>query len=153
MSERKQDKHASTAGQPRGLGSKNPKQGEEMIGAQAVVASLEAEGVDLVFGYPGGQVGKIGPVQRNGVHGARKRAGHIVRGAYVIRQHAPHRFRQGNALHQLALNLARMVSGSRAPTPAEALRLRVQRRQRCRDRFLARQLYMLRMIPHDRLFP
>ena len=55
MSERKQDKHASTAGQPRGLGSKSPKQGEEMIGAQAVVASLEAEGVDLVFGYPGGQ--------------------------------------------------------------------------------------------------
>ena len=100
-----------------------------------------------------GQVGKIGPVQRNGVHGARKRAGHIVRGAYVIRQHAPHRFRQGNALHQLALNLARMVGGSRAPTPAEALRLRVQRRQRCRDRFLARQLYMLRMVPHDRLFP
>ena len=59
MSERKQDKHASTAGQPRGLGSKNPKQGEEMIGAQAVVASLEAEGVDLVFGYPGGQAIKI----------------------------------------------------------------------------------------------
>ena len=59
MSERKQDKHASTAGQPRGLGSKNPKQGEEMNGAQAVVASLEAEGVDLVFGYPGGQAIKI----------------------------------------------------------------------------------------------
>ena len=59
MSERKQDKHASTAGQPSGLGSKNPKQGEEMIGAQAVVASLEAEGVDLVFGYPGGQAIKI----------------------------------------------------------------------------------------------
>ena len=30
-----------------------------MIGAQAVVASLEAEGVDLVFGYPGGQAIKI----------------------------------------------------------------------------------------------
>ena len=59
MSERKQDKHASTAGQPRGLGSKNPKQGEEMIGAQAVVASLEAEGVDTLFGYPGGQAIKI----------------------------------------------------------------------------------------------
>ena len=54
-----QDQHASTAGQPRGLGSKHPKQGEEMIGAQAVVASLEAEGVDLVFGYPGGQAIKI----------------------------------------------------------------------------------------------
>nr|WP_239442953.1 biosynthetic-type acetolactate synthase large subunit [Gordonibacter sp. An230] len=30
-----------------------------MTGAQAVVASLEAEGVDLVFGYPGGQAIKI----------------------------------------------------------------------------------------------
>ena len=30
-----------------------------MIGAQAVVASLEAEGVDVVFGYPGGQAIKI----------------------------------------------------------------------------------------------
>lgn len=31
------------------------KNGTEMTGAQAVVASLEAEGVDLIFGYPGGQ--------------------------------------------------------------------------------------------------
>ena len=54
---------------------------------------------------------------------------------------------------EYTLPLARMVGGSRAPTPAEALRLRVQRRQRCRHRFLARQLYMLRMVPHDRLFP
>ena len=100
-----------------------------------------------------GQVGKIGPMQRNGVHGARERAGHIVRGAHVVRQHAPHRFRQGNALHQLALHLACMVGGCRAPAPAEALRLRVQRRQRRRHRVLARQLYMLRMVPHDRLFP
>ena len=30
------------------------KQGERMTGAQAVVASLEAAGVEFVFGYPGG---------------------------------------------------------------------------------------------------
>ena len=30
-----------------------------MIGAQAVIASLEAEGVDVVFGYPGGQAIKM----------------------------------------------------------------------------------------------
>ena len=29
---------------------------ERMTGAQAVIASLEREGVDLIFGYPGGQV-------------------------------------------------------------------------------------------------
>ena len=50
---------AAAAGAPRGLGSKTPKQGKTMIGAQAVVASLEAEGVDVVFGYPGGQAIKI----------------------------------------------------------------------------------------------
>lgn len=33
--------------------------GEEMTGAEAVVASLEAEGVAYVFGYPGGQAIKI----------------------------------------------------------------------------------------------
>ena len=59
MSESKSDKHTSTAGQARGLGSKTAKQGTEMIGAQAVVASLEAEGVSTVFGYPGGQAIKI----------------------------------------------------------------------------------------------
>ncbi len=59
MSECKMDKHASSAGEVRGLGSKTPKQNTQMIGAQAVVASLEAEGVDLVFGYPGGQAIKI----------------------------------------------------------------------------------------------
>ena len=59
MSEPKNDKHTSTAGEPRGLGSHTAKQGTEMIGAQAVVASLEAEGVDLIFGYPGGQAIKI----------------------------------------------------------------------------------------------
>ena len=35
------------------------KQGQTMSGAQAVVASLETEGVDTVFGYPGGQAIKI----------------------------------------------------------------------------------------------
>ena len=44
---------------PYGPGSKGPKQGMRMNGAQAVIASLEAEGVDLVFGYPGGQAIKI----------------------------------------------------------------------------------------------
>lgn len=48
-----------TAGAPRGLGNKTPKQGKTMTGAEAVVASLEAEGVDLVFGYPGGQAIKV----------------------------------------------------------------------------------------------
>lgn len=47
------------AGAPRGLGSKNSKQGQRMSGAEAVIASLEAEGVELIFGYPGGQVIKI----------------------------------------------------------------------------------------------
>ena len=46
-------------GAPRGLGSRNPKQGQSMTGAQAIIASLEAEGVDLLFGYPGGQAIKI----------------------------------------------------------------------------------------------
>lgn len=50
---------AASVGAPRGWGSHTDKQGTTMIGAQAVVASLEAEGVDLVFGYPGGQAIKI----------------------------------------------------------------------------------------------
>ena len=50
---------AALAGAPRGLGSKNPKQGLKMTGAQAIVASLEAEGVEVLFGYPGGQTIKI----------------------------------------------------------------------------------------------
>lgn len=53
----------SAANQPpaskQAAGSKNEKQGQTMTGAQAVIASLEAEGVDLVFGYPGGQAIKI----------------------------------------------------------------------------------------------
>ena len=59
MSETNHGKRQAQAGAPRGLGSKTPKQGKEMLGAEAVVASLEAEGVDLVFGYPGGQAIKI----------------------------------------------------------------------------------------------
>ena len=47
------------AGAARGWGSEGPRQGQRMTGAQAVVASLEAEGVDVVFGYPGGQAIKI----------------------------------------------------------------------------------------------
>ena len=53
---------SSTRNQPAAFerpGSKTEKQGTTMTGAQAVIASLEAEGVDLVFGYPGGQAIKI----------------------------------------------------------------------------------------------
>ena len=46
-------------GGPLGLGSKTEKQGRRMNGAEAIIASLEAEGVDLLFGYPGGQAIKI----------------------------------------------------------------------------------------------
>lgn len=46
---------AELMGRSRGLGSKTSKQGKTMLGAQAIIASLEAEGVDTVFGYPGGQ--------------------------------------------------------------------------------------------------
>ena len=42
-----------------GLGPNTGKQGQRMTGAQAVIASLEAEGVETVFGYPGGQAIKI----------------------------------------------------------------------------------------------
>ena len=57
--ERPRPATAAAKGAPRGLGSRTAKQGLEMTGAQAVVASLEAEGVQLVFGYPGGQAIKI----------------------------------------------------------------------------------------------
>ena len=50
---------ALEAGAPLGLGSKSPKQGNVMTGAEAVIASLEAEGVETVFGYPGGQAIKM----------------------------------------------------------------------------------------------
>lgn len=49
----------SIEGAAKGPGSKNPKQGETLTGAQAIIASLEAEGANLVFGYPGGQAIKI----------------------------------------------------------------------------------------------
>lgn len=52
-------RNAATLGAPRGAGSRTPKQGATMLGAEAVIASLEAEGVDTVFGYPGGQAIKI----------------------------------------------------------------------------------------------
>ncbi len=52
-------RNAASVGAPRGLGSATDKQGKEMIGAEAVIASLEAEGVDTVFGYPGGQAIKM----------------------------------------------------------------------------------------------
>ena len=45
-------------GLPR-YGSHSDKEGQRMIGAQAVIASLEAEGVDVIFGYPGGQAIKM----------------------------------------------------------------------------------------------
>ncbi len=48
-------RNAASMGAPRGGGSHTSKQGREMLGAEAIVASLEAEGVDVVFGYPGGQ--------------------------------------------------------------------------------------------------
>ncbi|NTU89596.1 MAG: biosynthetic-type acetolactate synthase large subunit [Actinobacteria bacterium] len=38
---------------------KSDKNGQRMTGAQAIIASLEAEGVDILFGYPGGQAIKI----------------------------------------------------------------------------------------------
>lgn len=46
---------AASVGAPRGGGSHTSKQGKRMLGAEAVIASLEAEGVDTIFGYPGGQ--------------------------------------------------------------------------------------------------
>ncbi len=52
-------RNAALMGAPRGGGSHTPKQGREMLGAEAIVASLEAEGVDVIFGYPGGQALKL----------------------------------------------------------------------------------------------
>ncbi|MEQ2638628.1 biosynthetic-type acetolactate synthase large subunit [Paratractidigestivibacter faecalis] len=46
-------------GKPFGPGSHTPHEGKAMTGAQAIIASLEAEGVDTIFGYPGGQAIKI----------------------------------------------------------------------------------------------
>ena len=52
-------KKAAIEGRPFGPGSKTEHEGKTMTGAQAVIASLEAEGVDTLFGYPGGQAIKI----------------------------------------------------------------------------------------------
>lgn len=46
-------------GRPFGPGSQTEHEGMTMTGAQAIIASLEAEGVDTIFGYPGGQAIKI----------------------------------------------------------------------------------------------
>lgn len=46
-------------GKPFGPGSATEHEGRSMTGAQAIIASLEAEGVDTIFGYPGGQAIKI----------------------------------------------------------------------------------------------
>ena len=52
-------KERAISGKPFGPGSHTEKEGTTMTGAQAIIASLEAEGVDTVFGYPGGQAIKI----------------------------------------------------------------------------------------------
>lgn len=52
-------KERAMSGKPFGPGSATDHEGETMTGAQAVIASLEAEGVDVLFGYPGGQAIKI----------------------------------------------------------------------------------------------
>lgn len=52
-------KARAVEGKPFGPGSATEKQGKTMTGAQAIIASLEAEGVDTIFGYPGGQAIKI----------------------------------------------------------------------------------------------
>ena len=52
-------KQLAIEGKPLGLGSHTEHEGKTMTGAQAIIASLEAEGVDTVFGYPGGQAIKI----------------------------------------------------------------------------------------------
>ena len=46
-------------GKPFGPGSHTEHEGKTTTGAQAIIASLEAEGVDTIFGYPGGQAIKI----------------------------------------------------------------------------------------------
>ncbi len=51
----KLDKQLAIEGKPFGPGSHTAHEGKTMTGAQAIIASLEAEGVDTVFGYPGGQ--------------------------------------------------------------------------------------------------
>lgn len=45
-------KQLAIEGKPLGPGSHTEHEGKTMTGAQAIIASLEAEGVDTVFGYP-----------------------------------------------------------------------------------------------------
>ncbi len=52
-------KERAVSGRPFGPGSATEHEGKTITGAQAVIASLEAEGVDVLFGYPGGQAIKI----------------------------------------------------------------------------------------------
>ena len=52
-------KELAFSGKPFGPGSTTEHEGKTMTGAQAIIASLEAEGVDVLFGYPGGQAIKI----------------------------------------------------------------------------------------------
>lgn len=52
-------KQLAIEGKPLGPGGHTEHEGKTMTGAQAIIASLEAEGVDTVFGYPGGQAIKI----------------------------------------------------------------------------------------------
>ncbi len=52
-------KERAISGRPFGPGSHTEKEGQVMTGAKAIIASLEAEGVDTLFGYPGGQAIKI----------------------------------------------------------------------------------------------
>ena len=52
-------KELAISGKPFGPGSHTEHEGKTMTGAQAIIASLEAEGVDTLFGYPGGQAIKI----------------------------------------------------------------------------------------------
>ncbi|MGI6591542.1 MAG: biosynthetic-type acetolactate synthase large subunit [Eggerthellaceae bacterium] len=58
MSAKQKPKETTGRGLPL-YGSKTEYEGKILTGAQAVIASLEAEGVDTVFGYPGGQAIKI----------------------------------------------------------------------------------------------
>ena len=57
--EKIQMKQRAIEGRPLGPGSHTEREGKTLSGAQAVIASLEAEGVDTIFGYPGGQALKI----------------------------------------------------------------------------------------------
>ena len=52
-------KQTAIEGKPFGMGSHSEYEGKTMTGAQAIIASLECEGVDTIFGYPGGQAIKI----------------------------------------------------------------------------------------------